>query len=317
MRGLAPIVFAVWPTLALARHPPIAVAPYTVQAGDTCASIAKARYGDAGRYDIIHQFNPQLGPTLPHHHEPGDVLQLPKGIPSDAWVTEVVRTVEQRAASEATWQPAVSGTPLSVGHRVTTRDQAAAELTFQDDSTVDLLENTLLVVYGRRADESQARPNRARLERGTLRSRLAELRGEGLALTAGTAEAELSGSAALMSVDPEGLVCVSNHAGEQVAVASAAAPTQKVAVPAGQGTRVPKGQPPEPPRPLPPPPTWSAGAETALGGTGPEAVVDLAWAGPADAGGWRLDVSRDGAPVASAALPADRLGLRLTGLPAG
>ncbi len=307
-------------SVAWAGHPPIPMEDYVIQKGDTCASIAKARYGDGDRYDIIHDFNPQLGAALPHRHTPGDVLRLPIGIPPDAWVTAVVRRVEQRAASASAWQPAAQGSPLKVGHRVSTHARSAAELTFKDDATVELLENTLLVVFGRSADEAQVRPQRARLEQGSLRSRLAELRGEalGLEITAGTAEASWDASATVMSVDGEGLVCVSNHDGGEVAVRSTAVPGRPVAVPAGQGTRVPKGRAPEPPRPLPAPPRWGKGAPAvAWGADGPSAVITAEWAGPPEAAAWRLDISKAGVPVASAELPLDRPTVRLTGLPAG
>lgn len=307
-------------------HPPIELIDYPITKGDTCASIAKKLYGDSSRYDIIHAFNPQLGPKLPHRHTVGDTLRLPPRIPPNAWVTAITRRVEHRSARASDWQPSRSGTPLQVGYRVSTHDESAAELTFEDDSAVELQENTLLVIFGRSARDARAEPNRARLEHGTLRARLAELRGEapgatppaGLRLESPAASAMSTNASILMSVEPDGMAAVSNHGGGDIEVASMSFPSAKVSVIDGMGTRVKRGQRPEPPRPLPAAPAWTGATElVGWGATGPQAAVTLRWAPVPDAARWRIELRKGGSTFAAMPLPTHQLDARLLGLPEG
>ena len=50
---------------------------YVVKKGDSCSRIALEAFGDRKRYDLIHQFNPGMGPP-PHRLEPGRKLVLPR-----------------------------------------------------------------------------------------------------------------------------------------------------------------------------------------------------------------------------------------------
>lgn len=49
---------------------------YTVQSGDTLGAIAKAQYGDAGKYPLIFEANQPLL-TDPNKIYPGQVLRIP------------------------------------------------------------------------------------------------------------------------------------------------------------------------------------------------------------------------------------------------
>ena len=83
---MSAVALALWLRAAAADTDTAAPAPaagtvetfeYTVRDGDTCAAIAKRFFGDAKRYDIIHQYNPGMGPT-PHDLKAGRILILPK-----------------------------------------------------------------------------------------------------------------------------------------------------------------------------------------------------------------------------------------------
>lgn len=311
-------------TLALplaprAERPAITLVDHVIAPGDTCAGLARRYYGDGDRWDVVHEFNPRLGPELPHRLVPGEVLRLPPTLPPAAWVTRVVRAVEHRSAAASAWSPSKPGEPLDVGFRVATREQSAARLTFRDDSELELRQETLVVIFGRSAGQIDRRPNRARLERGTLMSRLAALRGEageGLEVQSGSAVASFGAGEALMSLDA-GASAVSNHAGGAVEVASADR-SAKVAVAAGMGTRVEPGRAPAKPRPLPEPPRWlDDRAQTAWALTAEQAVAQVAWAPVPGARSYRIDLDGGDALVAGAELPPTQTSLALTGLPAG
>lgn len=305
--------------VARAERPAITLVDYVIEPGDTCAGIARRLYDDGERWDVVHEFNPKLGPKLPHRLVPGETLRLPPTLPPSAWVTRVVREVEHRSASASRWSPSAVGQPLDVGFRVATHEASAARLTFRDDSELDLRHDTLVVIFGKSAGQIDRRPNRARLERGTLQSRLAALRGEGgdgLEVTSGSAVASFGAGEALMSLD-EGASAVSNHAGGEVEVASADR-SAKVAVAAGMGTRVEPGRAPSKPRPLPEPPRWlDAAPRTAWGLTAEVAVAQVAWTPVAGARAYRIDLDGGDALVAGADLPPTQTSLALTGLPAG
>lgn len=315
---LAGLVSCVLSPAARAERPAIPLVDHVIAPGDTCAGIARRFYGDGDRWDVVHEFNPRLGPELPHRLVPGEVLRLPPTLPPSAWVTRVVREVEHRSAAASAWSPSKPGEPLDVGFRVATREQSAARLTFRDASELELRQETLVVIFGRSAGQIDRRPNRARLERGTLMSRLAALRGEGdgLEVQSGSAVASFGAGEALMSLD-EGASAVSNHAGGEVEVASADR-SAKVAVAAGMGTRVEPGRAPAKPRPLPEPPRWvDDRPRTAWGLAAEQAVAQVAWAPVPGARRYRIDLDGGESLVAGADLPPTQTSLALTGLPAG
>ena len=153
--------------LALASAPLEAQIPtdvetyeYTVQEGDTCAAIAGRAFGNRRRYDIIHLYNPNMGPP-PHSLEPGSTLTLPRNTGPDARVTAVRREVQARQPSDTDWRSASRGLGLFRGWRVNTLEESTAELTFQDDSRVHMRENTLVIIYGG-SDEPAVSPRLAR-----------------------------------------------------------------------------------------------------------------------------------------------------------
>ncbi|MFT5357675.1 MAG: hypothetical protein ACI9KE_004912, partial [Polyangiales bacterium] len=95
---------------------------YTVQDGDTCAAIAGRVFGNRRRYDIIHLYNPNMGPP-PHSLEPGSTLTLPRNTGPDARITAFRRQVQARQPSATDWRSASRGLGLFRGWRVNTLEE--------------------------------------------------------------------------------------------------------------------------------------------------------------------------------------------------
>lgn len=302
--------------------PPLEMIDHTIVDGDTCSSIAAKYYGDKLRWDIVHDFNPQLGPRLPHGLEEGKVLRLPKTLPPDAWVTGVRRSVEHRASAEGDWRQSQRGTQLRLGFRVSTHAKSAAELTFLDDSQLQLREDTLVVLYGKGASGARRETSRARLERGALRGRLAELVGKrkkggaSLMVSTPSGESSMSGGEAVFAVDGDGTNSVSNHSSSSIQVRGKAGGAVKVTK--GMGTRVKKGERPAKPRKLPPRPQWwGPGALSLKGARAEEITIQARWSAKGERARLSVRSLESPTPLAESEVPIDHDVLRLRGLPAG
>lgn len=319
---------------ALAAAPPeVDTVERTIQKGDTCESLARELYGDGSHVDVIHRYNPWLGAQLPHHLEPGQTLVLPKTLPPplpDAEVTVTRRNVEARAPEASDWSNARPGLDLWRGWRVNTREQSSAQITFRDQSRVELRENTLVIIYGGfggSRGKARRETAEATLDRGALRSRLGAYTGKddkAVTVTTPSAVAEFAGGASLVTVDDRGTSRVANHGEGKAAVRSAGAkgakgPTVRIA--AKMGSRVDKDAPPSKPKPLPPTPAWiERGPATfvavgELGGT-----IQAEWGAIAGAASYRVEVSEDpeGSEVlTSQGVPASIHRFEAQGLPAG
>lgn len=299
---------------------------YHVVEGDSCAAIARRFFGDRTRYDIIHQYNPGMGPT-PHHLEPGRILILPRVATApntgpDAEVTAVRRSVEARAANSEGWSAATIGLDLFEGWRVNTLTRAAAELTFRDTSVLQMRENTLVIIFGATHAKARVTTTSATLDRGALRSRLGELAGGGkLQLETPSAEADIAGGLALVTVDGGGATRLANHGGAQAGVRSKAVRRKRVKVAERMGSKVEPGKAPSKPQPLPPTPAWDAGApQRFVDVPGRGATITGRWAPIADAVRYRVEVARkpDGRDViADVEVPASVTSFEIHGLPAG
>ncbi|MFK7998311.1 MAG: hypothetical protein AB8H86_01895 [Polyangiales bacterium] len=287
---------------------------YTVREGDTCAAIAGRAFGNRRRYDIIHLYNPNMGPP-PHRLVAGSTLTLPRNTGPDARITAFQREVQARQPSATDWRSASRGLGLFRGWRVNTLEESTAELTFQDDSQVHMRENTLVIIYGG-SDESARRvtTTRAELQRGTLRSHLGALR---LQVDTPGSETSLDGGDAVVSVDPEGTSRVSNHDGGQARVRSSSGGTVRVAP--GFGSAVARGQRPTRPRPLPPAPTWVDGPARFSGIASEGGSISGEWSAVETARVYRIEVRKSGeeAVVAAAEVPNNVTRFEVHRLPAG
>ena len=311
-----------------------AIVDYTVLPGDSCGHIARRLYGDSHRVDLIHQNN-NLGP-LPHKLRPGLVLRLPVSASAgsrepDARLTFVRNQVE---AYTPDYHRGEKNEALAEGNRVGTLAASSAEISFVDETRMQLGEHSMVVIFGEDAPGSgrhrrAAGSQEATLLRGTLRAHLDELAGPGpepprkpITVTTPAARVELPvrGSEVHVDVDPQRTTRLSVLRGRS----QLAAAGRRVQVPAGFGSRVNKGRPPTPPRPLPGAPQWAESTTlpaVQLGRGGPPAVV-LSYrpGGGPPAALWHRQLARDASfndLLQDSRVPAAELTWALGELPAG
>ncbi len=300
---------------------------YEIVEGDTCAGIARKVYGSPKHHPVIHEYNRWLGPRLPHHLEAGKTLTLPKTLPPelpDAEVTAARRTVEARSPQTSDWSNAIPGLDLYNGWRVNTHDRASAEITFRDQSRIELRENTLVIIYGGTRDKARRQTSEATLDRGSLRSRLGAYTGKGdsaVTITTPSAVAEFEGGAALVTVDNEGTSRVANHGEGAAAVRTPGKKTKATKIKSRMGSKVKPGKAPSKPKPLPPTPAWIEGGPTMFVSPGDQGGTIVGRWGPvAEAVSYRVDVSRqpDGSEVMLSKVGrSDKLDYAAQRLPAG
>lgn len=332
MTPLLPLLPLLSPTLAaaLASAPPqdVETLERKIVKGDTCEAIARELYGDSKHVDVIHRYNPWLGAQLPHHLEPGQALVLPKTLPPpqpDAEVTAARRTVEARPPEAVDWSSAQPGLDLWRGWRVNTRDDASAEITFRDQSRIQLRENTLVIIYGGSGTTKARRDTaEATLDRGALRSRLGAYSGKAapsVTVTTPSAVAEFVGGQSLVTVDDGGTSRVANHGEGKAAVRSSGARGPKVRVAPKMGSKVDKGKVPTKPKPLPPTPAWMERDPTTFVAAGEHGgTITGEWGAIASAASYRVEISEDPeglSPIATQIVPARIHRFEAKGLPNG
>ncbi len=320
-------------TTPASAQPPTAtdsveIIEYTVVAGDNCGRIAQRMWGNARRYDIIHSYNPDMGPP-PHQLIAGTVLHLPRvatdasALP-DARVTAAERSVTARPSTAETWRAAAVGLPLYRGWHVTTEERSSAELTFRDTSVIAMRADTLVIIFGDAAGRVRRGGTEATLDHGTMRTALGALRGDAgggsalaLHVTTLSGSADMNGGSSVVSVDDGGTSRISAHVGE-VSVRGETGPA--VSVPEGMGSAVVPHARPTPPRPLPAAPTWMNGPRRFLGAPGRGAVISGEWAAVANARTYHVEIARsaDGRDVVSTTeVPSSVTRFELHGFPAG
>lgn len=262
---------------------------YTVQPGDTCATIGRKVFGDAGKgSERLHALN-KMGPP-PHTLVPGTVLRI-RGEP-DAHLTFVKPEVNAKRAGNTDWRQASTGQSLWRLDSVNTLREAGAEMTFRDLTRLKMNENALVVLYG---DEAQAtdkvkKSGGVELLQGELSLSLADLRGEPVGVKMPAATVAAKSKDLLVGVDAQQMSRLSVYDGQ----AQVDAQGKSVQVPLNHGTRVEKGKAPEPPRPLPPAPVWEGGVRSVrllLADSGVDET--LAWAPVKEAASYRVELARD------------------------
>ncbi len=253
---------------------------YTVQSGDSCATIAARFWGATSRIDELHRYN-NLGPT-PHRLVAGQVLRLRHPDPNtpDATLTFVKPAVRARKTAE--WEPATLGMGLFRLNEVNTMRRAGAELTLRDQSQLLLDENALVVIYGE--------PNAQFVTRGP-----AIVEGEVRMALSGARAVELPGGGTLTATRADGVAAVDGARTSRVSIfdGDVVVESQKVAVrlKRDEGTVVRHGAPPLPPRPLPMPPELHDVA--AVTGQDGVANVRVAWSAVPNAARYRVQLARD------------------------
>lgn len=302
---------------------------YTVQEGDTCIGIAQRVLGDRTAYELIHQHNPDLGPT-PHKLVAGTVLELPRvggksdGPPPDARLTDKLGRVAVKEPTTEDWHHALRGMPLFRQWRVRSQQRSSAEVTFRDGAAIQMRENTVIIIYGPSRRPTLQRVLTASLESGALRTRLTELdRATTMVVETPSAESRAQAGEALVSVDDGGTSRVANHRGPAVRVRSrqrGRARGRTVRVSEGMGSQVDPGKEPSPPRPLPAMPVWVAGERAFAGEAERGGRIRGAWQAVDGAARYRIEVaaSADGKElVASAEAPASATDFEMHRLPPG
>lgn len=319
--------------LTLGLELPARAAPplvdYVVKEGDTCQSIAREIYGDSKRLKLLHANN-KLGP-LPHKLRPGTVLKVPASAEPSAPSTPASATPTTSTPPTTTPTPSPTSAPspatpapdatlsflrnevdaytpaqhpgqrdepLNRGHRVNTHAASSAEITFADTTTIQLGEQSLIVILGntRGQARSAGKPEDTTLVTGSLRARLGDLAGKPrpLAIATPSADVTLDPGESQLSVDAEQSTRLAVHRGS----ARLRARSQTVVVPEQHGSKAARGKPPTPPRPLPAAPTWTAPPPLFVLQTDPAPVVGVYAPGVGLPGApppatWHVQVARD------------------------
>ena len=286
--SLATMAVATISTPALAE-----VIEYTTKPGDTCELIAAQFWGDPKRWDKLHEMNPQLGPA-PHHLAPGTVLKVIKPGP-DALVTYVKNQVE--AATPET-HPAAKGEPLGKGNKVSTLGSSNAEVTFSDDTRIQLGEYTLVVILGSSSGKAQLGKTAedTTLVKGTLSAFLSETSGKAAPkkISTPSAKIDLTSGTMKLSVDDGDATRLAVYSGKS----SLSNVGKSMEVVAGFGSKAEKAKPPTLPKPLPSAPTWTAQPVAVTLTAGADAEVSGTYAAGttgATTAAFHLQLARDAA----------------------
>jgi hypothetical protein len=274
--------------VASAAEDPEAV--YVVQPGDTCGTIGRKLFGDPNLGSArLHALN-DMGPP-PHKLLPGKVLRV-RGEP-DARLTFIKPDVNARRAGKVDWQEADQGQGLWRLDAVNTLNSAGAEVTFVDETRLQMNENAFVVIYGQKSStrpDALEKSGMVELVQGEMNISLAALRGEGVGVKTPAAAVAARSKSLLVDVDAQKMSRVSVYDGQ----AEVAAQGQRVQVPKGHGTRVAQGKVPEKPRPLPEAPQWAGGNRSVrllMDGQGVD--EELGWAAVKEAAHYRVELARD------------------------
>ncbi|MFO0575865.1 MAG: LysM domain-containing protein [Polyangia bacterium] len=309
-RRLALCVLLLAPSQAAAEAGPRLV-DYVVRAGDTCHGVARKLYGDARRTGLIHRHNPQLGKS-PHHLSAGQVLKVPERDEPQTESEPDARLTFLRNQVEAYTPEYHAGRlqePLLAGSRVGTLGRSLAEVTFLDETQMQLGENSLLAVLGSSSERSRlsrrASGEQASLLRGALRAFLSQGPGAGgqvapaagpeggVAVKTPGAQVRTAGAGELqVSVDAASTTRLAVYSGRSRLTAKG----QGVDVAAGFGSKAELGKRPTPARPLPEAPRFVEGPAALVLTLGEPVPITLRYAGaPADERSvrWHRQLGRD------------------------
>jgi hypothetical protein len=323
---------------ALAEPPAApALRDYRVEPGETsCQRVAVKVFGDRKAVRLIHAYN-RLGP-LPHHLKPGQILRLPVSekapLPEgpDAYLSFVRNQVEAYTPEAHRGQ---KDEALRRGHRVSTLDASSAELTFRDDSQLQLGENTLVIVLGDESGKTERRKTEdTTLVQGELRAHLGALAGASPSPASGAPLGLRTAGGHRIAMERSGAkgeakIEVERDRSARLAVyegrSRIGARGKEVMVPEGFGSQAKVGQRPTPPRPLPAAPVWAEAPRrlVLIRERGERAVVMGSY-GPGSGGpavvSWHVQVARDprfNDLVVDTRVPVDTTRLEAEGLGGG
>ncbi|MFT7580295.1 MAG: LysM repeat protein [Myxococcota bacterium] len=301
---------------------------YTVQPGDSVWSIAEEFYGSGDKYRLIYKHNPFSG-VPPYILVPGQVLRLPIGaISPEAQVDWKRRDVKAKPPRSVDWLKANNKMNLWKLYKVSTGDESAVHIVFEDSSEMRLGDDALLVIYGGNSGSAQSRKRRkthVKLEQGTMRGGLAALdamagvaappvggtSGDGGGGQSSSGDMSGGGTApgqSLLVETPSGKVELASSSVQVTATkttsavsvyqgsASVSGGGRTVKVKKGYGTVVKKGKKPEKPRPLPAVPAWTIegdGDAVAVVPAGGRSSFNASWQPVKGAAQYRLELAHD------------------------
>ncbi len=289
---------------AKCRYPNRKVKWYTVQAGESCWSIAIKLFADGRKYRVIHKYN-DLG-KLPHILKPGLRLCFPSKTPDpDAKIEWQKRRVEARPPRTADWRRAQRNMALWRLYNVRTRKRSLAGIRFADKSKLAMRELSRIVIYGRSAQRIRFRALTQRtieVKEGTIRGGLASLsalkgnkkkRQKAMIVKTPAGQVTLRSSSAQVEYSQgKKTSVVSVYQGD----ADVKAKGKTVNVPTNFGTYVKKGQAPAKPKPLPPAPKWEdgnrRGVAVVVDGTDKQTRFRVSWLRVMRAAFYRVEWSR-------------------------
>ncbi|MCC6623359.1 MAG: FecR domain-containing protein [Deltaproteobacteria bacterium] len=296
------------------------VRTYTVQPGDSIWSIAEEFYGSGDKYHVVYKHNTFIG-LPPFILKPGQVLTLPEGeqVPA-AQVEWLQREVKAKPPRSLDWLSASTDMNLWKLYQVSTGDESAVHIVFEDQSDLRLGDNALLVIYGgssRRAKKKEEEKTQVLLKEGTVRGGISALDKKPMVVETPSGVVELQAKLAQIQADALAAI-VSVYEGQ----AEVKSEGQVVKVDKGHGTVVEKGKPPEKPRPLPPPPGWAlaGGTAVAIVPEGGRASFEAMWTRVEQAKAYRVELGLDEAftrvPV-NVVVGAETTRFKLDQIPAG
>jgi len=289
--GILPAVHAAGPK----------VRTYTVQPGDSIWSIAAEFYGNGDKYQLIYKNNKFIG-LAPYILKPGQVLTLPEGeVTPEAQVAWMRKEVKAKPPRSLDWLEASNKMNLWKQYQVSTGDESAVHIVFEDTSDLSLGDNAIMVIYGgsiKNAKTRERTKTQVLLREGTVRGGLAALDGKVAPLQVDTPSGtiEMNSTDAQIQCDEAGSV-VSVYEGEVEVKAGGTS----VKIPKDHGTVVAKGKKPEAPRALPAPPAWNVGtvgggsesAAVAIVPAGGRATFEAAWTAVPAAKTYRIELAHD------------------------
>ena len=107
---------------------------------------------------------------MPHKLKAGQVLTIPdENQAPDAKLSSARGAVKVREPAKPTWDNGQRGMNLFRAWRVNTQNQASAEITFRNNSQIEMREDTVVIIYGAEATKTRIDNAEVTLESGALR----------------------------------------------------------------------------------------------------------------------------------------------------
>ena len=230
------------------------ITPHTVVSGETLSSITQSYLGSAFLWKENWRLNPQVrDPDLLRIGEELRIIserRLPK---RTAEVWQMRRIVEKRPPES--WELSHEGDFLEKGQALRTRERSSASIRFDDDTLLNLKEETLVVLREIGQSLRGVRRETIAIEQGTADLRAApasQNRASEIKILVGDAETSIESSESSQNLSRLRRDLSDSSSAVMIYEGSSrvSAGGREVDVAAGMGTSVADGQAPTPPEPL-------------------------------------------------------------------